>query len=121
MFIRFRIGAVFLALILGILLTTAVAWREFIRRNGHWLVRLENVPAGLRIRAVASNNPAIVHQRILADRRLAREYPHVTRQNLPADLGTTKFYDDTVSPGRWTFTIDGMTVDLMESRMEIDP
>lgn len=89
------------------------------RRNGHWEVVLENVPDGIRIRAIASHNPSLAHEGVIAGHRLAKTRMVMTRQNLPADVGTTLFFDETRLPGRWTFTVDGTEVDLMESRMEI--
>ena len=113
-------GVVVVAMILVVVTACVlvIIFREM-RRNGHCEVVLDNVPTGLRVRAVASHNPSVAHEGVIAGHRLAKPRTVMTRQSLPADVGATLFFDETRLPGRWTFTVDGIEVDLMESRMEI--
>ena len=61
-----------------------------------------------------SNESTPSYSTVLPGRKIPREIQRCLREDLPADVGQTVFYDITIRPGRWTVMIDGAKLDIME-------
>ncbi len=101
------IGAIYLLCFLGF--TVKVLFF-----NPSWQLSVRNSADGVVVEIYKSDEAIPTYSTVLANRKVAREVQRCLREDLPADVGQTTFYDITIRPGRWTVMVDGAKLDIME-------
>ena len=94
-----------------------VAWMS---ARPSWQVSARNSPQGVVVDVYKSNAARPTYTTVLAGQRISTEVERATQMNLPPELGTTIFYDDTLRPGRWTVVVNKTELDIMERAMTVD-
>jgi len=89
-------------------------------KSGDWHLSARNTAEGLEIRVHQSDRTEATYTTVLAGHATDGMLDRVRREDLPPAIATTTFYDVTLKPGRWALVIDGVELDIMESRMVVD-
>lgn len=97
-----------------------VSMLEWMRSQPYWEITLHNSPGGAKIEVFESNATQSTYDLTIAGVTLAEEIHRIRRPELPAEVGVTTFYDETIRPGRWTFVVGGREIDVMERALILD-
>lgn len=110
-----RVAACVAVLFVGI--ASMMLW---LNNRPRWELSAANTDEGLRIEIFKQNDQTPTYVAVLDDHQVSRNLNRVTIDELPPDIGETTFSDETLKPGRWTLTLDGVEIDIMEARLIID-
>ncbi|QDU91230.1 hypothetical protein Pla175_46500 [Pirellulimonas nuda] len=103
--------------IVAVCVAALIAWRA---SSPVWQMSARNSPNGVVVEVYKSGAAQPTYATVLTGKTIGADVDRATRQNLPAALATTVFYDDTMRPGRWTVAISGTTLDIMEHALIIN-
>jgi len=78
-----------------------------------WELSASNSSEGVVVDIYLTDQPVPTYTTLLRDRRITSEVSRVNRVDLPVDIGSTIFHDETLRPGRWTVEIAGEKLDIM--------
>lgn len=85
-----------------------------------WQISARNSAQGVIVEVYKSNAERPTYRTVLAGQTTDAEVDRATRIELPAELGQTTFYDDTLRPGRWRVMLQGTEIDIMEHLLIVD-
>ncbi len=108
-----------LAVVLLFVLSVAAMFAWLASRPA-WQLSARNSPDGVILEVYKANQNKPTYSTLLEGRTIDRDIDRVARQDLPPEVGTTTFHDETLRPGRWTLVLDGTEVDIMERALILD-
>ncbi|QDT69629.1 hypothetical protein MalM25_25680 [Planctomycetes bacterium MalM25] len=111
----FRIAAV-------LLVSTAWLWGPllWIALQPAWEVSARNTPDGVAIEFYVEGAVAPAYSALLEGSTIPRDITRLTREEIPAEVATVAFYDDTLKPGLLRLDLAGREVTVMERCLSID-
>lgn len=78
-----------------------------------WELSASNSNDGVVVEIYLTGQSIPTYTTLLRDRRVTSEVSRVNRVDLPLNIGSTIFHDETLRPGRWTVKIAGEKLDIM--------
>ncbi|OHB70432.1 MAG: hypothetical protein A2V70_12715 [Planctomycetes bacterium RBG_13_63_9] len=105
------------SLLIVLLVIGTVQWMS---SGPAWLLSARNSADGVIIEIYKEHDSEPTYSTLLEGRSIARDIQRVVRQDLPADVGATTFFDETIPPGRWTLVLGGAELDIMERALILD-
>lgn len=85
-----------------------------------WQLTAHNTPQGVLVEVHRENETQPTFTTVLEGQTVPREVERVRREELPAEVGTTTFYDVTLKPGRWILLLGETKLDIMERVLIVD-
>jgi hypothetical protein len=94
--------------------------RQWLSSRPAWLLSARNSVDGVVVEVYKENESDPTYSTLLKGCSIARDIQRTARQDLPADIGTTAFFDDTIRPGRWEIVLAGVKLDIMERALILE-
>jgi hypothetical protein len=105
------------ALLVG---ASVAAFYNWMGSRPAWCLSARNSPDGVFVEVFKQNQIQPTYSTLLKGRTIPRDVDRLAWQQLPADVGTTTFADETLRPGRWILVLGGVKLDIMERAMILD-
>ena len=113
--------AIFVFCVSGVaLLAVTLSTSKWLKSRPRWELSAVNSEKGVEISVFLKGKNQPVHSTMLEGREIAHDVHRVTVNELPPGIGESTFVDETIPPGRWVLTIDGVELDIMESRFLVE-
>lgn len=106
--------------VLAVFVVPLVAGILWLGSRPSWLFSASNSPEGVVVQVYRGEATEPTYTALLNAKTIPSDIDRVRLSNLPADIGTTTFADETVRPGRWTLRLADTELDIMERAMIID-
>jgi len=114
---RKTVPAIVTLVIVAIPIVAMIAWMS---SRPSWQMSVRNSPQGVIVEVYKSNAARPTYKTVLTGQTIDKEIERATRMELPANLGQTTFYDETLRPGRWTVVLNETEIDIMELALILD-
>jgi hypothetical protein len=85
-----------------------------------WCLSARNSADGVVVEVYKEDLDESTYSTLLKGRTIPRDIERLARQQLPPEVGTTTFFDETIRPGRWTLVLGGAKLDIMERALILD-
>lgn len=82
-----------------------------------WCLSARNSADGIMVQVYKGEQATPTYTTLLKGHTIPRDIGRLTCRQVPADVGSTTFVDETVRPGRWTLILGGIKLDIMERAM----
>jgi hypothetical protein len=112
--------AIAVLIVLVVIMLGLALMRSWLDSRPPWVLTAKNSPTGLVVEVHQSDAAEPTYVVVLPGKSVPRDFSRVARADADPNVVTTTFFDDTLKPGRWTLTLDGTKLDIMEARMWID-
>jgi hypothetical protein len=103
--------------IIALPLAAMIAW---MLSRPSWQMSAHNSAQGVVVAVYKSNAAQPTYTTVLTGKSIGTECDRVSRMELPATVGHTTFFDETIRPGRWTVVLDQTQLDIMERALMVD-
>ena len=110
---KFFQAVVIVALVVG-------ALTFYLYSRPSWELSASNFDEGVVVEIYLTDEPVPTYTTLLLDREITSEVSRISRVDLPLDIGSTIFHDETLRPGRWTIDIAGEKIDIMERALILE-
>ena len=109
-----------ISLLIAVLVLPVVAVFNWLSSRPPWCLSARNSADGVIVEVYRGRHGEPTYSTLLKGRTILSDIEQLTRQQLPAEIGTTTFSDETIRPGRWTLVLGGAKLDIMERAMILD-
>ena len=102
---------------IAIPMTAMFAW---LSSRPSWQLSARNSTQGVVVEVFRSNAAKPTYTVVLSGQEIDTDVERVTRMELPVAVGKTRFFDETIRPGRWIVVLNKSEIDIMETVMIVD-
>ena len=104
-----------------VIIATPIVWMiAWMSSRPSWQISASTSPQGVVIEVYKSNATRPTYTTVLTGHTINTEVERASRLQLPEELGTTTFYDETIRPGRWTVVLNKIEIDIMERALIVE-